>query len=146
MKIPIFCLLTVSGDLITVSSSSTLLTATTEPNPATQRRGSPRLPPPLGTEIPGSRLINGVIVAAEPRPSTPRPRHQWTPWSPWSTCPEECKRGHSRARTRACRDGETWATLPDLKPCLQNGGSNVEIGPCPSCDDRDKGERRQSYF
>ena len=140
----------VSGDLKTVAAkapnqpSSTESFATTPQTIITaaprSRTRPPRLPSPLGTDRPGLQALN---------PTGP----QWTSWSSWSACSEECRSGESRARTRACRDSETWSTLPDIQPCLDRGGANVEIRPCPCLLQRNqrnngqlKGERRKSYY
>jgi len=59
----------------------------------------------------------------------------WGTWSPWSQCSIECKLGESQARSRLCRNEYSRKSSSDLKPCLSQGGSNIEIRICPCSSD-----------
>lgn len=54
----------------------------------------------------------------------------WDHWSPWSPCSSHCRQsGESQARSRSCLDA-TGTIREDIKPCLAQGGLNIEIRRC----------------
>ena len=44
--------------------------------------------------------------------------NNWSPWSAWSPCSEECMAGESQARSRQCLD-KTGTSMADVRPCVE---------------------------
>eukprot|EP00094_Tigriopus_californicus_P000282 TCALIF_00273-PA protein Name:"Protein of unknown function" AED:0.04 eAED:0.04 QI:0/0.66/0.5/0.9/1/1/10/140/731 len=54
----------------------------------------------------------------------------WDHWSSWSPCSSHCRQsGESQARSRSCLDS-SGTIREDIKPCLAQGGLNIEIRRC----------------
>ena len=128
--IPLFLLLAVSGDVVSVSGGvggSGRPYPTTRINP-TLPPSTARLPRPVTPSDAGS---GGIIVK---KADGGGESAHWAPWSSWSACSKECLRGESQARHRACLDAD-GSTLNDLKACLgqqrPRQTANVDIRLCP---------------
>ena len=51
-------------------------------------------------------------------------KHNWSQWSMWSPCSEECMVGESQGRSRQCLD-ETKTTINDVLPCVEQVLTNI---------------------